>query len=174
MPRHAPQKLDAATPQSIVLRPGSADVDLDLVPLSATPTLLSTGLKVTELSLMRIDEVSEDNKTTVRRASTLQSGSVFLNELGARELRLRTQQGLRFTQARGEIRSIGLSDGKLAVNFHGRVRGMASGSLDHPRSLMPSWLDWLRANQPLSLLWGAALYLFGISTAVRQWWKRNR
>jgi hypothetical protein len=86
---------------------------------------------------------------------------------------LRSHEELRFIQARGEIRSIGLKDGGLALNFRGRVRGMASGSLAHPRNLMPRWLDWLRANQPLSLLWGSAVYLFGLSTAVRQWWKKN-
>ncbi len=172
-PRHAPQTLDAATPQPIVLTPGSADVDLDLAPLNGVATLFVPGLTITELSLMRIDEVSQGGKTAVRSVSTLQSGRVFLEELGGRELRLRAHEGLRFVEARGEIRSIGLSDGWLAVNFHGRARGMASGSLEHPRNLMPRWLEWLRANQPLSLLWGAAVYLFGISTAVWQWWKKN-
>jgi len=122
---------------------------------------------------MRIDEVSEGDKTAVRAVSTIQSGSVYLEELGGRELHLRAQEGLRFVQARGEVRSIGVKDGALALNFHGRVRGMASGPLDHPRNLMPRWLDWLRENQPLSLLWGSAVYLFGLSTALRQWWKKG-
>jgi hypothetical protein len=172
-PRLAQKVLTAATPQPIVLTPGSAQVDLDLAPLNAGAGLLAPGLDVTELGLMRIDEVTEGDRTAVRAVSTVQSGSVYLEELGGRELRLRAHEGLRFDLARGEVRSIGVKDGALALNFHGRVRGMASGPLDHPRNLMPRWLDWLRENQPLSLLWGSAVYLFGLSTAVRQWWKKS-
>jgi hypothetical protein len=173
LPRFAQKVFITATPQPIVLRPGSAQVDLDLAPLSSGPGLFAPGLEVTELGLMRVDEVTEDDGTAVRAVSTVQSGSVYLEELGGRELRLRAHEGLRFTLARGEVRSIGVKDGALALNFHGRVRGMASGPLDHPRNLMPRWLDWLRENQPLSLLWGSAVYLFGLSTAVRQWWKQG-
>lgn len=171
--RRAPKTLVTATPQPIVLVPGSADIDLDLAPLSAGATFVAAGLTITNLSMVRVDEVSQGDKTVVRRVSTLQSGSVFLEELGGRELRLRAREGLRFTEARGEIRSIGLKVGQLTVNFHGEVRGMASGSLEHPRNLMPRWLEWRRANEPLSLLWGAAVYLFGVATAVRQWWKKD-
>ena len=170
-PRFAQKVLTVVTPQPIVLTPGSAQVDLNLAPLIPGAGLFAPGLTITGLGLMRIDEVSEGDKTTVRAVSTVQSGSVYLEELGGRELRLRAHEGLRFTLARGEVRSIGIKDGALALNFHGRVRGMASGPLDHPRNLMPRWLDWLRENQPLSLLWGSAVYLFGLSTAVRQWWK---
>lgn len=172
-PRFAQKVITAATPQPIVLTPGLAQVDLDLAPLNPGAGLLAPGLDVIELGLMRIDEVTEADKTAVRAVSTIQSGSVYLEELGGRELRLRAHEGLRFALARGEVRSIGVKDGALALNFHGRVRGMASGPLDHPRNLMPRWLDWLRENQPLSLLWGSAVYLFGLSTAVRQWWKKG-
>lgn len=172
-PRLTQKILDAATPQPAVLTPGSTEVGLDLAPLSAGAALFAPGLTITDMTMMHIDEVSEDDKTAVRAVSTVQSGSLYWEELGGRELKLRAHEGLRFAHARGEIRSIRLKDGGLTFNFHGRVRGMTSGSLEHPRNLMPRWLDWLRANQPLSLLWGSAIYLFGLSTAVRQWWKKN-
>jgi hypothetical protein len=173
VPRFAQKVFTAATPQPIVLTPGSGQVDLDLAPLNFGPGWFAPGLEVTELGLMRIDEVTGGDRTAVRAVSTVESGSVYLEELGGRELRLRAHEGLGFALARGEVRSIGVKNGALALNFHGRVRGMASGPLDHPRNLMPRWLDWLRENQPLSLLWGSAVYLFGLSTAVRQWWKKG-
>ena len=172
-PRSQEQTLNVVTPQSIVLAPGSTDVNLDLAPQRADATLFAPGLTITDMTVMRIDEVHEGDQTVVRAASTIRSGSVYLEELGGRELRLRANEGLRFAEAFGEIRSIARQGGGLALNFHGRVRGMVCGPLEHPRNLMPRWLDWLRANQPLSLLWGSALYLFGLSTAVRQWWKKN-
>jgi hypothetical protein len=174
LPRRPKQVLDAATPQAIWLTPGPADLDLDLAPLNAAAAVFAPEITITDLALMRIDEVSQGGRTTVRRVSTVQGGSVYFDELGGRELRLRAHEALRFTRARGEIRSLRASGGQLAINFHGRVSGMTSGPLEHPRDLMPRWLDWLRANQPLSLLWSATAFLFGLLTAIWQWWKKNR
>ena len=98
---------------------------------------------------------------------------MFFDELAGRELRLRAREAIRFGEARGEIRAVRFADDRLIVNFHGQVRGMTSGPLDHPRNLMPSWLEWLRANQPLALLWGSALYLSGLLTTLWQGWKKN-
>lgn len=173
LPRRAKQTINAATPQAVALAPGPGDVDLDLVALNPAASPLAPSLAISTLALVRIDEVSQGGRSVVRRVSTLHSGSVFFDELSGRELRLRAREALRFGEARGEIRAVRFADGRLVVNFHGRVRGMASGSLDHPRDLMPSWLEWLRANQPLALLWGAALYLFGLLTTLWQWWKKN-
>ena len=173
LPRQAKQTINAATPQAVALTPGPGDVDLDIVALNPAVSPLAPSLAISTLALVRIDEVSQGGRSVVRRVSTLHSGSVFFDELAGRELRLRAREALRFGEARGEIRAVRFSDGRLIVNFHGRVRGMASDSLEHPRDLMPSWLEWLCANQPLALLWGAALYLFGLRTTLWQWWKKN-
>jgi hypothetical protein len=47
---------------------------------------------------------------------------------------------------------------------------MTVGAGDEPRSIMPSLVTWLRQRQGLSLLWGTALYLFGVTTTLRKWW----
>jgi hypothetical protein len=78
VPRFAQKVFTAATPQPIVLTPGSAQVDLDLAPLDSGPGWFAPGLDVTELGLMRVDEVTEGDRTAVRAVSTVQSGSVFL------------------------------------------------------------------------------------------------
>jgi hypothetical protein len=171
--RQAKHTIDAVTPQTVSLAPGPGEVDLDLVARNPAVSPLAPSLAISTLTLARVDEVSQGGRNVVRRISTLHSGSVFFEELAGRELRLRAREALRFGAVRGTIRAVRFSDGRLAVNFHGRVRGMASGSLDHPRDLMPSWLEWLRANQPLGLLWGTALYLFGLLTTLWQWWKKN-
>jgi hypothetical protein len=173
LPRQAQQTINASTPQAVTLTPGSGDVDLDLVPLNPALSLLTPSLATSTLALVRVDEISQGGHHVVRRVSTLHSGSVFFDELAGRELRLRPREALRFEAARGEIRAVHVADGRLIVDFQGRVRGMASGPPDHPRDLMPSWLDWLRANQPLALLWGASVYLFGLMTTLWQWWKNS-
>lgn len=171
--RQAKQTIASATPQAVALVPGPADVDLDLIALNPALSVLAPSLAISTLALVRIDEVAQGGRSVVRRVSTLHSASVFFDELAGRELRLRAREALRFDEAQGVIRELRFADGRLIVNFHGKVRGMVSGSLEHPRKLMPSLLEWLRANQPLALLWGSALYVFGLLTTMWQWWRKN-
>ena len=173
LPRQPKQTIAATTPQTAALVPGPADLDLDLIALNPALPVLAPSLAISTLALVRIDEVAQGGRSVVRRVSTLHSGSVFFDELAGREMHLRSHEGLRFDEAQGEIRELRFADGLLTVNFHGIVRGMASGSLERPRNLMPSWLEWLRANQPLALLWGSALYVFGLLTTLWQWWRKN-
>ena len=171
--RQAKQTIASATPQAVALVPGPADVDLDLIALNPALSVLAPSLAISTLALVRIDEVAQGGRSVVRRVSTLHSASVFFDELAGRELRLRAREALRFDEAQGVIRELRFADGRLIVNFHGKVRGMVSGSLEHPRKLMPSLLEWLRANQPLAQLWGSALYVFGLLTTMSQWWRKN-
>ena len=171
--RQAKQTIASATPQAVALVPGPADVDLDLIALNPVLSVLAPSLAISTLALVRIDEVAQGGRSVVRRVSTLHSASVFFDELAGRELRLRAREALRFDEAQGVIRELRFADGRLIVNFHGKVRGMVSGSLEHPRKLMPSLLEWLRANQPLALLWGSSLYVFGLLTTMWQWWRKN-
>jgi hypothetical protein len=79
---------------------------------------------------------------------------------------------LRFGRASGTILTLDLREDGIAARFQGTVREMRAGAGDHPRSLMPTLLEWLRQRQGLSLLWGTALYLFGIAMTLRRWWRR--
>jgi hypothetical protein len=86
---------------------------------------------------------------------------------------LRAGEILRLEDPRGEIRTLRLEDEVVALDFQGRVRGISSGSDDSRQNLMPTWLDWLRAQHGLSLLWGTTFYLFGIGLAALRWFKVN-
>jgi hypothetical protein len=48
---------------------------------------------------------------------------------------------------------------------------MVTGSADNPQNLMPTWLEWLKAQHGLSLLWGSTFYLFGLALTVSRWFK---
>ena len=69
------------------------------------------------------------------------------------------------------MRTMRLEPGHLTMNFHGRVRGIKTGSDASPRSLMPTWLDWLRAQHGLSLLWGTSVYCSGSVSPVVRWFR---
>jgi len=91
--------------------------------------------------------------------STILSGTLFLESLDGEKRQLRPGEELEFWESSGEIRMLRLEDNQIAVRYHGRVRGMTTGSGEGLHSLMPTYLEWMRARHGLSLFWGATLYL---------------
>jgi len=165
-----PRLLDFASPRPIVLRAGSGDVDLALAFASLPQALLAPQLSVRGLSFARVDQLIDTGRSLVRRVSTILSGTLFLESLDGEKRQLRPGEELRFEESSGEIRALRLEDNQIAVRYHGRVRGMTTGSGEGHRSLMPTYLEWMRARHGLSLFWGATLYLSGLIAGALRWW----
>jgi hypothetical protein len=168
------EQLDSATPRPILLRPGSHEVDLDFTPSGASANAFPVRLSASDLSLFRIDQFMDAERTVIRRVSTILSGTVRLEALHGQERSLRPGEGVQFARSHGEIRALRLYDDRIALKFHGRVRGMTVGSGESPSSLMPTYFEWLRARHGLSLLWGTTLYVFGLIVAALRWWGIER
>lgn len=164
--------LDFSTPRSIHLVRGAQPVHFDLVLPEGAPGSLARQLLVEDLSLHRVEEFALDSQgTEVWLASTVLGGTVYFESLRGESYSLRPRQVLRFDASRGEIRTLELADGHLRLRFHGQVEGMATGSREHARSLMPTTLEWIRARHGLSLFWGTTIYLTGIVLSLLRWWK---
>ncbi len=157
----APWDVEFRSPRPILLRAGPNDVDLDVTFPAATPSPFSPQLSIRDLSLFRIDEFTEGNRSLVRRTSTVLSGMLFLESLNSEERHIRPGEALQFEKSDGN---------RIALRYRGRVRGMTTGSGEGHRSLMPTYLEWLRARHALSLLWGSALYSFGLIAGALKWW----
>jgi hypothetical protein len=101
--------------------------------------------------------------------SSVISGEVYLAALNGRKSDLRAGQKLSLKNIKeGRIRQIRTEPGFAALQFQGTVKEIKTGSVDNPRNLMPTVLEWLQARHGLSLVWGSALYIFGfVSTALR-------
>ena len=167
----AAEPLDFGAPKAILLRPGSGGVDIDVTLIESPRAPFSPQLRAEGVSLFRIEQFSDAERTLVRPLSTIRSGTLYLESLNGQERRLRPGEGLRFGWSHGEIRTLELRDGGVGLRFHGRVRDMTSGSGDTRRSLMPTYLEWLQARHGLSLLWGTTLYVFGLVMAALRWWR---
>jgi hypothetical protein len=168
------ERLQFPSPKAVVLLPESGDVDLELTFAGGAATPFARQIAASNLSLHRVDEFIDPHGTLVRQVSTVLSGTLYRQSLNGEERRLRPAEWLRFSSSRGEIRTLELRGGEIALTFHGWVRGMTTGSVENPQSLMPTWLEWLRARHGLSLLWGTALYLFGLAVGVLRWWRLLR
>ena len=165
-----PRPLEFASPKPIELRSGSGDVDLALTFPSVPQTLLAPQLSVRALSFSRVDQFAESGRSLVRRVSTILSGTLFLESLDGEKRQIRTGEELQFEESNGEIRTVRLEDSQISVRYHGRVRGMTTGSGEGHRSLMPTYLEWMRARHGLTLFWGSTLYLSGLIAGVLRWW----
>jgi hypothetical protein len=51
------------------------------------------------------------------------------------------------------------------------VTAVTAGWGENRRSLMPTWLEWLRARHGLSLLWGSTVYIVGLLMGALRWFK---
>jgi len=170
-PSAATELIDFGTPKAILLRPGSAGVDIDVALLEGLKSAFSPQLRAEGLSLYRIEQFADADRSIVRPLSTIHSGTLYLESLNGQDRRLRPGEALQFGWSQGEIRTLDLHDGHVGLRFHGHVRAMTSGSGDMRRSLMPTYLEWLQARHGLSLLWGTTLYVFGFAVAVLRWWR---
>ncbi len=171
-PLGAPAEIiDFVSPKSILLRPGSNEVDFDLTVPAASKGTFSPQLSTKGLSLFRIDEFVDADRSLVRRISTIISGTLYFESLNGQERTLRPGEGIHFKGSEGDLRTLQLRDGYIALKFHGRVVGMSTGAGKSRTSLMPTYLEWLKARHGLSLLWGTTLYLFGLILGILRWWR---
>jgi hypothetical protein len=162
------------SPQPVGMTAGLDGIDLDLTPLTPIEDLFSEALEIDSLSLMRIDEAHEAENTLYRRLSTIHSGKLYFSSLGGDARVLRGEEELRFASAVGNIRTVCSREGHLFLDFHGQATGMTTGVGPNQTSLMPTWLDWLKARHGLSLLWGSTLYIFGLMLGLIRWWREEK
>ena len=167
------RSLDLKSPRPVLGVSSKGDVDLALGFAATSQTPLSRQLHVADLSLFRIDQTLATAPNLVRRVSTIRSGKLYLESLNGQERRLRDGEELTFANSRGEFRTVELSGGRVGLRFHGQVRGMTTGAGEGKRSIMPSWLEWMRARHGLSLFWASSLYLIGIAGVALRWWQKE-
>jgi hypothetical protein len=164
------KSLQFGSPKPIVLRAAKGDVDLALTLPSTSQPFNSPELLVRDLSFTRVDQFLSPSKSLVRKASTILSGTLFLDSLNGQKYQLRPGEEIQFQESNGQIPLLRLENGQVRVRYYGRVRGMTTSSGEERRSLMPTYLEWMRARHGLSLFWGATLYLAGLIASALRWW----
>lgn len=161
--------VDLASPKPVLLHGRPNDVGLDLTFPTLPQSALSAQLDVRSIAFSRTDQFLESNKTVVRRLSTVLSGILTFESLNGEQVRLRPGEELHFQQSEGEVRSAECAAKHIDLKFCGRVRGITVGTGEGVHSIMPTYLEWLKARHGLTLLWGSGVYLFGIAAAALRW-----
>jgi hypothetical protein len=166
-----PIKLDLVSPRAILLQAGSRALDLDLQFADGAHHALTPNVAVRDLLLSRIDESQGLERTVIHQVSTVVGGTLYIESLNGKERKLRAGETVRFANSVGEFRTLEMLDDGVALRFVGRVQGMSTGWGEHASSLMPTYLEWLKANQALVLMWSVTLYVFGVVVAILRWWR---
>ncbi|MCP4319006.1 MAG: hypothetical protein GY789_24190 [Hyphomicrobiales bacterium] len=131
--------------------------------------LFSRIIPVSALTLMRVHQ--EVAGQTQVEESTIWSGTIYFNDLGEMSRALRAAESLRLEVSEGYIRTLTLAGDYFVFSFHGEVENLTVGEGSGQHSLMPTYLEWMSSQHALSLLWGAAMYVFGLALAVVRWWR---
>lgn len=164
------QEMDFDVPEAIDLR-GGDETNLDLRFRDLEDTGFSPQLQVDALSFIRIDERRDTEHSGVRELSTVVSGTLYMESLNGEKRELRSAELLQFSGVGGDILAMRLAPDHVSLRFRGQVSDIVAGTPQSRRSLMPTLLEWARAQHGVSLLWGGSLYMFGIVVSLLRWLK---
>jgi hypothetical protein len=165
---------DFSFPRRLTLEPDTNQLSLVFTGAQTTTAwhALRSPLSAESLRFSRIDRIQAAEQTLVTEVPTIRSGTVYFESTDGHARRLRAGEGLQLEWSRGEIRQFRFGDDGIELTFHGEVRGMTTGSGDVKRSLMPTLLEFLRAQHGLSLLWVTTASVVGLFITVLNWWRR--
>ena len=164
------QEMDFDVPQAVDLRGGS-ETNLDLRFRDIEDSGFSPQFEVDALSFVRIDERRDTEHSAVRELSTVVSGTLYMESLNGEKRELRPAELLQFSGVAGDILAMRLTPDHVSLRFQGQVSDIVAGTPQSRRSLMPTLLEWARAQHGVSLLWGGSLYMFGIVVSLLRWLK---
>jgi hypothetical protein len=164
------QEMDFDVPEAVALRGGN-ETNLDLRFRDVEDTGFSPQLQVDALSFIRIDERRDTEHSGVRELSTVVSGTLYMESLNGEKRELRSAELLQFSGVGGDILAMRLAPDHVSLRFRGQVSDIVAGTPQSRRSLMPTLLEWARAQHGVSLLWGGSLYMFGIVVSLLRWLK---
>ena len=167
-PPNPPEVLHFSSPGLFKLQTRKDLVSLDLNFQSDPNHVFRAAIAADSLSLLRIDENYDDENSTVRTISTIQSGTIHFESLGGKKQTLLPGQYIQFTNVHGNINALELQDDHIAVNFDGTVSGITSGEINNRKTLMPTYLEWLNSKVNITLLVVFIVLILGIILARRR------
>lgn len=170
MPGELPETIDFVVPKAMLAATGGKALTLDIQTSDKSALGLTPQLLINELSFQRVDQPATSG-LPVRRVSTLQGGTLYWEALNGVERTLRPSEQIEFDGVLGELLAMELKPTEMTLRFHGNVSAVTAGWGENRRSLMPTWLEWLRARHGLSLLWGSTVYIVGLLMGALRWFK---
>jgi hypothetical protein len=172
LPGGCRRRTQATVPSVIAVRfSPESPVDINVEPFAHTAPN-GIDLPVKKISLSRIEESSK-----VRAPQPLSNvlyGTLYFDALAGKARPLRQGERLEFSESNGTLHILDVDKDHLKLRFTGTVANIQSGEHEGHGTLMPTWFEWLKANESLLSAWGALIYFFGICVALIRWWRPSR
>ena len=165
------REINEAAPVSVTLYVGQ-ETRFRLMPQKGQDARFARQIEWEDLILVD-EETYQADTPQERQISSVVKGKLYLTALNGKPYDLRPSERLAFAASKGEIRTLSLATAEkdmpegFVLNAHAKVQAMKAGD----RSLMPNWLELLAAQSGLGLLWGSAIYLFGMAVAVLKYFR---
>jgi len=167
----SPTTIDfGAAPKKFSMEGGAERLNIDLY-LRTPPAIEFYSQNIKNVVLRTTEQFSRGESLVLTRSSVL-GGTIYLDSVGAQKIDLRPGEPISFDTVNYRLDSLRVSDGVISMKAHGTISNLCRGEFALGQSMMPTLLQWLVARQPLALLWGAALWLYGVSTSVWTWHRR--
>jgi hypothetical protein len=128
-------------------------------------------VSVRSLGFLRVEDVSGAHGPSTHLVSTIQNGSLYFESLRGRAYPMRQAQMFELGVRRGYLRHVQTTPGDIRVSFHAELWKLQTGVSDSYRSLMPSWLEWWRTNEAVTMFWAGAATLVGLLMSATKWVK---
>jgi hypothetical protein len=158
-------------PKTLRVTPSSNDITLEIAFVDKVAPTFNSNIEVQNLSFFSIDQYAS-LETKVWEQSTIEEGAIYFADLNGKKVPLRNGEQIRMDRAEGSISSLKLSPKHLSLRFYGKVSGLRSGPENKFLDLMPTYLEYLKSNYFLQLLWGTTASVFGIFLLVFKWINR--
>ncbi|MGZ5134020.1 MAG: toll/interleukin-1 receptor domain-containing protein [Flavitalea sp.] len=168
LPPNPLEVLHFTSPGLIKLQSGEERVDIDCNFLSQSNRIFPGTIAADSISLSRVDENFDTENSIIRTVSTIMSGTLYFESLGNQKQLMLQGQQIRFDKSQGKITTLELSKDHIAITFMGRVSGMTTGDSKDRTSLMPTYLEWLRARVNLTWLLAAVFIIPGLLFVIRR------
>lgn len=170
-PRIARFESTATVPVPFVAYARKKALDLDISLRPGESLAFGRLIPVDQLSLLQVQSLGSGLKAAPRQISSVLAGSLYFSSLNGKAYKLREAEELRLNSVDGNLVSVLLTASQATLRFDGTASNLTTGSPPYARTLMPTWLEWLRAQEPLALLWGTTLSLVGVALGLLRWLK---
>jgi len=164
-----PREYDFTTPKVFRFKSGHDRLRLRLLFADATKIEFYERIDVQSLTFSSIEHFADVDRTLYREVSSIKDGTLYYKALQGQPTALRAGEPIHFSQSEGFIRELRLYADRISLKFHGHVRGMVTGTIENPINLMPTWLEYLRANHSLAILWGSVVSIFSLVLVALRW-----
>ncbi|MDY7232723.1 hypothetical protein SYV04_40430 [Hyalangium sp. s54d21] len=148
------------------------DSRIDIQAAQTLDCIMCLPVPISHLAFDSTDEGFDGKERIVTPFSRIISGTLVLRDLGNKEVPLRLGTPVVLGIQDGELGPASIdSEGRISIVFHGNIDRLKIGSGNNTKNLMPSYLEWVAANQKLALIWGALAFIVALTISVWNWFR---